>query len=90
MARRWFGRRKRAGRPATPGNHVPQASVSRAPAAQAPLQQTSVPETSVDFLHAAPHRPASPDAPVDQSAWHDDDASREARWAALREASDTE
>ncbi|NUP03428.1 MAG: hypothetical protein HOW59_36445 [Nonomuraea sp.] len=134
-AKRWFGRRKNADRPAAPGNHAPQASVSRASApqaaaTQAPLQQTSAsqpstPETPApeptrtrwfsrsaragrsdatagsgyeldaddgsfepyDFLPADPHRPAPG---RDQSPWHDDDASREARWAALREASDTE
>ncbi|WP_443063533.1 cell division protein PerM [Streptomyces sp. NBC_00663] len=75
---RWFSRRARGGRAAVVGSSAYEVDAD---------DGTFEP---YDFLPVDPHQASPPGAPVTQPPWHDDDASREARWAALREASDTE
>jgi hypothetical protein len=69
--RRWFSRDKAADRSA------PTPATTYGPG------DDDLTFEPYDFLPADPY---SPPAPLTRSPWHDD-ASREARWAALKEAS---
>jgi len=79
-ADRWFSRKPRTSRAAA------------APSTPYELDADDAAFAPYDFLPADPHPAANPSVtpPPSTSPWHDDDASRAARWAVLKEVSDTE